>query len=345
MSLFTAGGRGLPSWPPATAQRRGDCRPKRRTVADLALVAAAASVVGACASGGVVPEDGGGDAGPPDAGSVADAGCPDGTHRCGGGCIDDLANEPDNGCRLGCGEPCRSPDLARGTCGADGQCGFECVAPGAPTADGLGCECRPQTCTALGAFCGEVADGCGGFANCGTCADGADCVAGICECETDPGEPNESSDSPHDLPAFTDSPRTDMDFNLFRIGGNDDEDWFRFAVSDDFDAGNPDITVSLDLRPTGENYNLAVFYVCGSGEERSTCSEGSTANTIGRGCSSQNGGDMAERVVLNADCHPPGGICGCESDGDDAGTAYIRVQKSGEWMGSCGPYRLRVSVD
>ena len=39
-------------------------------------------------------------------------------------------------------------------------------------------SCKPKTCTAAGATCGPVADGCGGLLNCGTCTPPASCGGG-----------------------------------------------------------------------------------------------------------------------------------------------------------------------
>jgi hypothetical protein len=42
--------------------------------------------------------------------------------------------------------------------------------------------CTPTTCAAQGKTCGDVADGCGGTLNCGTCATGQVCNGGACIC-------------------------------------------------------------------------------------------------------------------------------------------------------------------
>jgi len=45
---------------------------------------------------------------------------------------------------------------------------------------GEGAACVPDTCAGLGYNCGSWSDGCGGTINCGTCASGYTCTAGIC---------------------------------------------------------------------------------------------------------------------------------------------------------------------
>ena len=76
--------------------------------------------------------------------------CEAGQHRCGAGCIDDLANEPANGCRLGCGEPCPTPPDGEASCDEDGACVVACPPPF--RLEGGECVCTPMDCTALGAM-------------------------------------------------------------------------------------------------------------------------------------------------------------------------------------------------
>lgn len=70
---------------------------------------------------------------------------------------------------------CGSGGLSCSTCAAGATCQFGfCV--GAPTGGGAGGgtgggggACQPETCVGVGANCGQVADGCGGFLDCGQC--------------------------------------------------------------------------------------------------------------------------------------------------------------------------------
>ncbi|MBM4778089.1 MAG: hypothetical protein GQE15_10360 [Archangiaceae bacterium] len=43
-------------------------------------------------------------------------------------------------------------------------------------------SCLPTSCTARGAVCGSLADGCGGTLDCGTCGNGASCQQNACVC-------------------------------------------------------------------------------------------------------------------------------------------------------------------
>ncbi len=56
---------------------------------------------------------------------------------------------------------CEHLDGAIGTCGAAG--------------------CTPHGCLAVGKECGQIADGCGGTVDCGTCPAGEECVGGLCD--------------------------------------------------------------------------------------------------------------------------------------------------------------------
>ena len=312
----------------------------------LAWVALGAALLasGACASGdegtdgdgGIAGEGGAADAGEVDAGGGrVDAGdpreCPTGQHLCGGGCIDDQPNEPESGCRLGCGEPCPTSEFEVASCTTEGECTFECEPPS--VREGDECVCDRDTCEDLGAMCGTLDDGCGGTLECGTCADGTECVDGMCGCPDDAGEPNESRLSTHDLPAFSDAPDTSMTFDAFTISSDTDEDWYEFTVSDDFDAGNPQVRVTLDMIPPGSNYDLGVWYVCGSGGDSSSCAAGATDNMIGNGCVSASSGTTSETVEIDTDC----------SGTDDSGVVYMRVTAP-TFGGSCAPYRLQVDV-
>jgi hypothetical protein len=46
-------------------------------------------------------------------------------HACDGECIEDLDNDPSVGCRLGCGEPCPSPEGAEAYCTDEGRCAVD----------------------------------------------------------------------------------------------------------------------------------------------------------------------------------------------------------------------------
>lgn len=269
------------------------------------------------------------DAGRRDSGSGV---CSTGQHRCGGGCIDDLPNEPGNGCRYGCGEPCPTPPDGAAACDADGLCTFACPPPF--HREGTECVCTPRTCTELGFTCGAPDDGCGSPLDCGSCAGGGVCIDGSCSCMPDEREPNDSRLEAPRLGSLTDSPDSEATVDTLNLHDASDEDWFTFAVADDFDAGNPQIAVTLDMIPSGSNHDLAVYYVCTSGGDSTTCTSGMSDNTIGRGCASASSGTTSETVGLATEC----------SGTDEGGTLYVRVTQRA-FGGSCASYRVRVAVN
>lgn len=285
------------------------------------------------------------DTGPPvDGGPPRDAGrrdsgtpttCGAGQHSCGGGCIDDLPNEPANGCRMGCGEACPAPTSGAVTCSAAGACDFTCTPPFRRQGDD--CVCAPVTCEDMGATCGAPDDGCGTPLDCGGCGGGA-CVDGHCACTPDPREPgNDSSSLAPNLGSFADADdppdavHTDMN-----IDEASDVDWVRFSIEDatDFPFGsNPSLTVTLSQVPAGSTYALTAFYVCNGSGDATSCAQGTSNNEIGRGCATSVVGGATGQVQLETEC----------SGTDESGTLYVRVRAS-VWGGSCEPHRLTLRV-
>lgn len=293
----------------------------------------------ACAGGG-----GGGDAGTGeddastptlDAGRRDSGGgaCASGQHRCGGGCIDDLPNEPENGCRYGCGEPCPTPPDGEAACDDSGTCTFACPPPFHRV--GTECVCTPRTCTELGFMCGAPDDGCGSPLDCGSCTGGGVCMTGRCSCPLDEREPNDSRLSAPRLGSLTDSPDSSMTFDAFTLHSASDEDWFTVAVTDGGIDGNPIVTVDLSSIPSGTDYELGAYYVCASGTDASTCGAGAPDNMIGRGCSATSSGSPMIHLVINTECE--------HLSTDDSGTLYVRVS-SRRWTGVCAPYELSIAV-
>lgn len=292
-----------------------------------------------CAEGGD-QVDAGADSGtapPSDSGVVRDsgvAGCPSGQHECGGGCIDDLANEPMNGCRLGCGEPCPMPPDGVAACADDGTCTIGCELP-FRLVDGE-CVCEARTCEDMGFMCGAPDDGCGMTLDCGTCMGDGDCIDGVCACSPDAEEPN---DGPSGAPMIDSAPDTntwERTYDAWNLDEADDEDWVRFSV-EDTGLDNPSITVTLDQIPTGSNYDLAAYYVCDSGGENSSCGAGMPDNMLGNGCASASSGTTSETVRIDADCDRA-------FSSNDSGDLYIRVTSS-TWGASCAPYRIRIRIE
>lgn len=311
----------------------------RLLVAVLAL-----SIMAACAEGGGGGVGGGSDAGR-DAGDAAlggDAGrrdggtttCPAGQHACGGGCIDDLPNEPENGCRLGCGEPCPAPATGTASCSSAGTCDFTCTVPF--RREGDDCVCTPRTCESIGAMCGAPDDGCGNTLDCGNCG-GEACIDGRCVCTPDPGEPgNDSRSSSPNLGSFADGDDPpDHEYGEGAIGREGDVDWVRYRILDTYDVpigSNPDLLVTLDRVPADSTYTLSAFYVCDSGGDSTSCAQGSADNEIGRGCT-RTGITSAGAVRLETEC----------SGSDESGTLYVRVRAE-TWSGTCEAHRLTLRV-
>ncbi|MFK7992023.1 MAG: hypothetical protein AB8I08_38755 [Sandaracinaceae bacterium] len=323
----------------------------------LRLTLLSALVLTACASGG----DGGGgrldsgmggriapDASPSeDAGPTEDAnlprvdggmsGCGPGQHACGAGCVDDLANEPANGCRLGCGEPCPTPPDGTASCSADGMCSSGECEPPAMLVDGE-CVCTPMDCDGLGAMCGAPDDGCGTPLDCGTCADGGTCVGGSCGCMPDMDEANGSraeADARPFLAVLNDSDDDEVTFTMFTIDSAADEDWYRVDVEDGADGGAPVIEVELSGIPSGSNYDLSAFWTCDEGTPGEDCDAGMPDSELGFGCSSNSSGTTSELVIIDS-------WCGMRFSGDP-GVLYVRVRPA-TVGGTCEPYTLRIKA-
>ena len=268
---------------------------------------------------------------PGDAGEMEDAGpedCLVGQHLCSGTCVDDLPDEPLNGCRLGCGERCPEPEGGHATCTLGGECDFVCDAPF--VREGADCRCEPATCTTLGAACGAVADGCGGTLECGGCSGGATCTDGACACAVDAAEPNGTRAGATAIGSLTDAPDSDLTATEYAIGNDGDEDWYSIEITDGTDGGNPQITVTLSGIPSGSDYDLAIYYLCSG--NASVCTDGEPI-TLMDGCGSSNAGSADEVAGLSSECS---GI-------DDSGLLLVHVTPA-TWGGSCEPYTLAVDV-
>lgn len=282
---------------------------------------------------GSAPDDDGGGRG--DAGARRDGGsvrCDAGQHACGGGCIDDLPNDPSNGCRLGCGEPCPAPASGTVSCSGAGACDFTCTPPF--RREGDACVCVPRTCATMGAMCGAPDDGCGTPLDCGSCAGDGVCIDGRCACMPDAREPNDSNTVAPNLGSFDDAADPpDAVFADMNIDDASDVDWVRFSIADGFDFGNPNLLVTLEQVPSGATYSLSAFYVCASGGDSSTCALGMADNELGRGCTRSVTSGAAGQVQIETEC----------SGTDESGTLYVRVRAT-TWSGSCAPHRLTLRV-
>lgn len=284
---------------------------------------------GSRGDGGDVPGE---DGGRPRRDGGSSTTCDTGQHACGGGCIDDLANDPANGCRLGCGEACPAPPSGMVSCSAEGTCAFTCTPPFHPVGDS--CECAPFTCEDMGWTCGAPDDGCGTPLDCGTCATGT-CIDGTCACMPDGHEADDSSTTAPSYGSFDDAADPpDTVLSDHTLDDARDLDWMRFSITDGTDLSNPTLTVTLDQIPIGSDYDLSAFYVCSGGTDASTCSTGTADNEVGRGCTSAGTG-ASETVVVATECD--------HLSTDDSGTLYVRV-RSATWGSTCDPYRVTLRV-
>lgn len=260
------------------------------------------------------------DAAPPpvdagmDADVVVDAGpsCGGAQHVCDGVCTSPMLNEPANGCRLGCGDPC--PGAADAICNADGTCGL--------------LSCTAMTCDELLVECGTTDDGCGTRIGCGACGGTLRCESGACICDGDPLEANDTSATGTTLTPLTDNPDSMVSVATATIHRSDDVDWFRATVANVCCGGDPVVDVSLTGLPAGEDYDLGVWYQCPDGDTP-TCTSGTADSTVASGgCVSASVGPDTVSFATN-----------CDSDG----VLFVRVQPY-DWGGSCASYRIDVNV-
>ncbi len=269
--------------------------------------------------------------------------CMSGMHECDGECVPDQVNDPEMGCRRGCGTPCPEPsEGGMATCTSSGLCDVQCTTPFVKMGDQ--CECRPQSCSEAGAMCGTgVDDGCGGTIDCGMCGEGRMCDdMNQCVCVVDEAEPNEE-----ELEAFQlmpemgtdwpDTPDTMRVFSEFTLNTEDDVDIYRVRVRD---AGTASPTLRVELRniPAGSNFELGAFFRCDTSPNTTRC-DGPLLGMemdgpLGRGCLSENPAQDPERVQLQT-------FCGGD---DESGNLFIEV-RSTTWMNACTPYELSVLVE
>jgi len=295
---------------------------------------AAAVLLAGCANASM-PDEGAGDAGTADEGWGGDGGsadpgsCAGGEHLCDGRCVEDLPNDPELGCALGCGDPCSAPDGAEATCTEGGGCSHVCLAPWEPAEDDT-CTCTPMTCEEAGVSCGTADDGCGGELDCGECL--PDCMGDGCACTLDEAEANDVQLHAFDLGTMTDRPRTTMALDQWTIHSERDVDWYRATVTDAFGDGNPTIAVHL-AGDEAAHYELGAWYVCDHGGDGTSCNQGREDDSSGRGCLSR-GSAEGPTVALQTSC---GGT-------DESGSLVIRVMTDA-WSGACEPYTLEVDVN
>lgn len=205
-------------------------------------------------------------------------------------------------------QTCRSAGKTCGThddgCGGSIDCG-KCVANG----------CEPKSCQDLGKTCGKQDDGCGGSVDCGKCS----------ACPPDSKAGNNAAEKAADLGAMTDSPTTHEKFEALSLGENE-EDWFKFSVTDAGFMGNPRIKATV----TGAALEVSAFYLCNADENDSECPVTGEAPdaTVGKGCKGKG------TATVTTYC----------SSTDETGTAFVRV-KTANAAQQCVSYTLDIAID
>jgi hypothetical protein len=259
--------------------------------------------------------------------------CPAGQHACGTGCIVDLANDPANGCRLGCGDACPVPAMGMASCSAEGRCDFACTPPF--RRQELTCVCAPRTCAEMVYECGAPDNGCGTPLDCGMCPAGVTCLEGRCGCGPDPREPGNDTSAGAPVIATLDDSDDPPDAVVedATLDDGTDVDWYAYTVVDGTDFGNPVIGVTLDRIPAGESYELSAFYICDDGDDTTGCTTGTPTAELGRGCSAT--GTTAQSVSMETECE--------HLSDDESGVLLVRV-RSVAGATSCGLHRVTVSV-
>ncbi|MBU1241013.1 hypothetical protein KKF84_10085, partial [Myxococcota bacterium] len=233
-----------------------------------------------------------------------------------------------------------------GVCGlyaCDGANAVQCVDPGLNACGG---------CTVLGHTLGAACGTCGVYTCQGseavTCSDpGANTCGGCTALPYEPGDACACSEGSYtcngaDAVTCTMSGNDNVYTSAVYIGSFDDsdnwvaatrtgtltptydtEDWYSATFSDEW-LHIIELQATLDNIPTGQDYDLCVYY---SGSSSVGCDAGYASTWAGmNGCCSANAGTAAEHVFL---------------DVNEGGTVYYRVYRySG--TGSCTPYQLQI---
>lgn len=249
-------------------------------------------------------------------------------------------NDPSIGCAFGCATPCPTPAHAVASCTAAGTCDFRCP-PDLAKLDGA---CVAAACEQRQLACGTIVDDAGASFDCGTCV-GA-CVDHACVIAPDAREDNDTAAQAIVLGDFNDALDPTVWIDDLSIATADDEDWFRFHVTDGFDGGNPVATIELLHRASqlgwlDSRHELSVWFKCDTANVASTvrCGEWfseQARNTLsdpllGTGCSAE--GTFVVWSTIRPSCT---GIV-------DSGIVTFRVRKRTPPRGDT--YDVRVAVE
>ena len=264
--------------------------------------------------------------------------CIDDHHWCGTACIRQKPNVPSVGCTFGCGAPCEPPPSGIATCTSGGTCDFTCPA-GLAKVDG---RCVAAICDERDYACGTTVDDAGTAFECGTCSE---CIDHACVIAPDAREDNNTPERATLLGDFDDATDRSLFVDDLSIHTHD-EDWFRFHITDGFDAGNPDGSIELadrarELGWLSSSHELSVWFKCDTANASSTvrCGEWFTEQTrntlsdpvLGVGCVADG------TYVVWSEVWPS-----CQGIAD-SGIVTFRVRKRTPPRGD--GYDLRVAVD
>ncbi len=283
----------------------------------------ALSLVAAC-SGSPPATDGGVDSGrfdsgvdggplgvdgslPRDGGGI----CAAGMHECPDGCEPDHANDPDHGCRLGCGiDACEPPAGGTAMCDASGACVGEC----------------PEGATLDGDVC------CGGTI---TCSDG---IETMLACPSPTEEPNDTNITPQRLGTYNDEDGQSEAVQGLSLPTGD-VDFYAFDVVDgccDVVGAHTIVRVTVTT-PITASVELATWFSCASGGAAHACTGGTSDATFGFGCSAVAvGATGTATATLELDLDCTGTI-------DESGTALVRVRPTAAAT-MCAQYDLAFDV-
>lgn len=271
------------------------------------------------------------------------ASCAEDEHACGDTCVMQQPNDPGVGCSFGCNAACPVPANGIPACTAAGTCDFRCPAGFAR----VGQACLAAACEQKGYTCGNFIDDTGAPFDCGGCLGSSQCGANHqCVIAPDSREDNDTLAQAKSLGDLDDSYDPVMWIDNLSIDATADEDWFRFHVTDGFDAGNPVGSIELRNRATSLGWldaahELTVWFKCDTqdalswvrcGEWYTTESENTLLDPqLGVGCT------VDATYVVWADIAPS-----CTGT-TDSGVVTFRIRKRTAPRGDL--YDLRVSVD
>jgi hypothetical protein len=208
------------------------------------------------------------------------------------------------------GDPCTVGDM----CDVTGLC------LGTPKDCDDSNECTDDTCDGASGDCVNTID------QTNPCDDGDACTindvcdgAGTCVGDKilDANEPNDSVGMATFLGNIDDEETYPAGTANGEINPAGETDWFYYNVRDNL-MGDLNPTVELQSIPSGNNYDLCVYYECFEGTGLTlSCTTGTPHSAYGMdGCCSTNSGNASEMVVLDPSC---------DGTTDDSGAVYVEV--------------------